>query len=683
MFSEPILPLDDFAPPEPREVRVDGVEKPVAAVLLNTFAPALSHPLDFLIPAKLDAVAVPGVLVKVKVGTKRYTGVIVERKDSTDWQKPLREIERTLGDLPLLDIPTLELLENVSLYYGTGPSALLRYALPERRVKVEQDFSTARPELDPNAVTMPPPEQTTWARYAGGVEFFSDLCQGRHPRAVVSSLPLVNNPHFQPSSRFQPIAELVAAAWSNGEQSLIVMPTVEQADEAYLYLRDYFADSDQVVLYTSEIPTAASYETFLRSRFGTAAVVVGTRGAVFLPLARPGLFFLWDDLAWSLSSDMFPNFSSRQVLLMRSQLCGVALVLAHYSVNAGDLQLVTRHFARGLTPNREVLRQCTGRFEFLSEDAQLAEGMTGAMLLPNAALRLVRRGLQSGPVLLLIPPDGAFSVVSCANCGTNAVCEVCAGPLTFEGSRLVCTRCGNVPAHYACLRCASTKLRGRHLQSRTVIDDIGRAFSGVPVLVSRPGKGRIGLVDGASRLVIAYPGGEPFATGGYEAAVILRAHMWANRTALWTAQELMRQFLAAGSLVKPEGRILVTNRIDSRLEQALVRWDPWSFAAHDLREREAGHFAPAWRTALLQGSSLSEVLAFLRQDFPEIMVFGPVPTRENPALSTAFVSVSLRDSQEFGRALRAVELQNARERKSGSSGLRIVVDPPDPAGQIG
>ncbi|MCV0021060.1 primosomal protein DnaI, partial [Mobiluncus curtisii] len=124
MFSEPILPLDDFAPPEPREVRVHGVEKPVAAVLLNTFAPALSHPLDFLIPAKLDAVAVPGVLVKVKVGAKRYTGVIVERKDSTDWQKPLREIERTLGDLPLLDIPTLELLENVSLYYGTGPSAL-------------------------------------------------------------------------------------------------------------------------------------------------------------------------------------------------------------------------------------------------------------------------------------------------------------------------------------------------------------------------------------------------------------------------------------------------------------------------------------------------------------------------------------------------------------------------------
>jgi len=159
--------------------------------------------------------------------------------------------------------------------------------------------------------------------------------------------------------------------------------------------------------------------------------------------------------------------------------------------------------------------------------------------------------------------------------------------------------------------------------------------------------------------------------------------MWANRTALWTVQEVMRQFLAAGALVKPQGRILVTNRIDPRLEQALVRWDPWGFAALDLREREAGHFAPAWRTALLQGQSLGEVLAFLRQRFPEITVFGPVPARENPALSTAFVSVALRDSQDFGRALRAVELQNARERKSGSDALRIVVDPPDPAGQIG
>ena len=127
----------------------------------------------------------------------------------------------------------------------------------------------------------------------------------------------------------------------------------------------------------------------------------------------------------------------------------------------------------------------------------------------------------------------------------------------------------------------------------------------------------------------------------------------------------------------------MTNRIDPRLEQALVRWDPWGFAALDLQEREAGHFAPAWRTALLQGESLGEVLAILRQEFPEITVFGPVPARGNPALSTAFVSVGLRESQDFGRALRAVELQNARERKSGSASLRIVVDPPDPAGQIG
>lgn len=664
-------------------MRVDGVDKPVAAVLLNTSAPALSRPLDFLIPPKLNAAAAPGVLVKVKVGTKRYTGVIVERKDSTDWQKPLREIERTLGDLPLLDTSTLELLENVSIYYGTEPSSLLRYVLPERRVQVEQTLSIDPPQWDTTTVTAEPPVQTTWARYAGGIEFYSELCRGHHPRAVVSALPLGNNPHFQPNSRFQPIAELAAAVWFNGEQSLVVMPTVEQAEEAYLYLRDYFANSDQVVLYTSEIPTAASYETFLRSRFGSAAVVVGTRGAVFLPMARPGLFYLWDDLAWSLSSDMFPNFSARQVLLIRSQLCGASLVLSHYSVNAGDLQLVTRHFARGLVPHRDVLRQCTGRFEFLSEDAQLAEGMTGVMLLPNAALRLARQGLKSGPVLLLVPPDGAFSVVSCSNCGTNAVCEVCGGPLTFQGSRLVCTRCGNVPANYACPRCASRKLRGRHLQSRTVIDDIGRSFSGIPVLVSRPGKGRVGLVDSTSRLVIAHPGGEPFAVGGYEAAVILRAHMWTNRTALWTAQEVMRQFLAAGALVKPEGRILVTNRIDSRLEQALVRWDPWGFAVQELREREAGHFAPAWRTALLQGESLGEALSFLRQRFPEITVFGPVPARENPALSTAFVSVDLRDSKDFGRALRALELHNSRSRQSVSGSVRIVVDPPDPGGQIG
>lgn len=682
MFPDELLPREAFASPGPREVHLEGVESPVAAVLLNTTAPALSRPLDFLVPAKFQDTAQVGVLVKAKVSGKLYTGVIVERKDTTDWQKPLRELDRVLGVLPLLDAATLELLEHVSLFYGTRPAALLRYALPNRRVKLEADFDTQPSDLAAVAPKLPAVEETTWSRYQGGVEFLGDLRAGNHPRAVQSSLPLANNDRFAPQARFQPVAELAASTWRNGEQSLIILPTTEEAAEAYLYLRSCFKGSDSVVLYTSEIPPGSAYTAFLRARFGKAAIVVGTRGAVFLPLARPGLFYLWDDLAWSLNSDMFPNFSARQVLLYRTQLSGAALVLSHYSVNAADLQLVQRNFANHLVPFRETLRECSGRFDFLSEENQIAEGITGSMLLPQAALQVLRQGLRQGPVLVLVPPDGSFSVVSCSNCGNNASCEVCHGPLTYQGPRLICTRCGFVPADYRCPQCGGSRMRGRHLQSRTVIDDIGRFFKGVPVLVSRPGPGRVGMIDDTPRLVIAHSGGEPFATGGYQAAAILRARMLANRTALWTGQEVMRRFLAAGALVKPGGRILVTDTIDPFWQQALIRWDPWAFAAEDLAQRQAGHFAPAWRTALLQGQDLETPLEFLRGQFPDLTVFGPVPSRHDANLDTAFVSVPLHCGADFGRALRALELQATTGRKSANAAWQVTVDPADPGGEI-
>ena len=89
-----MLPLTGLETPGSRRVALEGVVNPVAAVLINTFTPQLSQPLDFLVPRKLSETAQVGCLVKVKVGGKEYLGVITARKDQTEWMKPLSEIRR-------------------------------------------------------------------------------------------------------------------------------------------------------------------------------------------------------------------------------------------------------------------------------------------------------------------------------------------------------------------------------------------------------------------------------------------------------------------------------------------------------------------------------------------------------------------------------------------------------------
>lgn len=677
-----MLPLPDFTSPGPRRITVEGVSNPVVSVLISTAAPQLSQPLDYLVPRTFDAAAQIGCLVKVKINGRVHVGVITARGDTTDWQKPLREIERVLGKLQILDSETLKLLETVSLHYGTTASQLLRYALPVRRAKVEKlDFSPV--DLTASAPSDVDFEHSTWAAYTGGTEMLTEIAKGGNPRAVVSALPQANRDDTEAEQRFRPLWELAAATWTAGKQSLFILPTNEEAADAYLYLKKQFSQesSDAVVLYTSQMPLTEAYQAFMQARFGRAAVIVGTRGAVFVPLAKPGLFYCWDNMALSLSSDMHPNFSARMVLLMRCVASEAALVFSHYSVNAADMQLVQRHFADQLKPTRDMLRACTPRFSFLEIERQPHIDPTFTTPVPTPAMRLVRKALQTGPVLIQIPRDASFSVVSCVSCGQAARCPVCQTALDYRGSQLQCSRCGYQAADYACPRCGERKTRGRFLQSRTVIDDIGRLFPSVPVLVSRLGEGRLTRVDNQKRLVVAYPGTEPLVDGGYRAGLILRPNMLAARTALWTGQEVMRRFLAMASLVKPGGTVFVTESINPDWQQALIRWDPWGWAANDLRERQDGHFAPAWRTALLSGENLQAPLDYLRELFKDATILGPVPTAKMPGLYTAFVSVSLALSADFGRALRALQLRYGGFRKD-SPKLHVEVDPSDPAGQI-
>ncbi|EFN92929.1 putative primosomal protein N' [Mobiluncus mulieris FB024-16] len=685
-----MLPLTGLETPGSRRVALEGVVNPVAAVLINTFTPQLSQPLDFLVPRKLSETAQVGCLVKVKVGGKEYLGVITARKDQTEWMKPLSEIRRVLTPWPLLDGATLELLESVSLHYGVGPAALLRYVLPTRRVKIEAKFDTSPLDLAAFA-PWPGMAGSSWDGYGGGTQFLAEIRAGESPRAVVAALPQITGcvngvlPEKLAdrglSARFLSVAELASTMWQSGRQSLLVFPSAAEAAEAYLFLRHFFDQAEQqVVLYTSQIPPAAAYEAFLKARFGHAAVIVSTRGGVFLPLARPGLCYCWDDTALSLSSDMFPNFSARQVLLQRVTQTDMALVLAHYSVSAGDLQLVERGFARKLTPNRETLRENTPRFYFLDWESQMTEGPTAQMLLPSRALRVARRALDGGPVLISVPPDGKYSVVSCVNCGENASCPHCSGPLRFQASQLMCSRCGLVVGGFTCSRCGSAKVRGRLLQSRTLVEDIGRMFPEVSILVSKPGDGHLTRIGSESRLVVAGHGGEPEAEGGYQAALILRAHMLASRTALWTSQEVMRRFLNVAALVAPGKTVFVTEPLGTLWEQSLIRWDPWQAAAADLRERQIGHFAPAWRTVLLQAPQLGEALEYLHQSLDQPLILGPVPSATRPGIEAAFVSAPLREGTQLGKALRVLGARFGIATDKG--GLSIEVDPADPGGQI-
>jgi primosomal protein N' (replication factor Y) len=152
------------------------------------------------------------------------------------------------------------------------------------------------------------------------------------------------------------------------------------------------------------------------------------------------------------------------------------------------------------------------------------------------------------------------------------------------------------------------------------------------------GSGVLDVVEDRPALVVATPGAEPRVDGGYAAALLLDGRLMLDRPDLRAAEESVRRWLAAVSLVRPSsegGTVVLVADPALAPVQAVVRHDPAGFAARELAEREALHLPPAWRLAELTGQP-SDVADLLdRAVLPAgATVLGPVPV-PNPRRSAA------------------------------------------------
>ena len=201
-----------------------------------------------------------------------------------------------------------------------------------------------------------------------------------------------------------------------------------------------------------------------------------------------------------------------------------------------------------------------------------------------------------------MPRRGYLAAVACARCRAQARCATCAGPLEIGGSHGTpgCRWCGALATDWACARCGSGQLRALVTGAARTAEELGRAFPGVPVRTSG-GQHVLAAVPAEPALVIATPGAEPVAHGGYAAALLLDGWALLGRPSLRAAEEALRRWLNAAALVRPAAPVVVLAEATLPAVQALIRWDPVTFSERELAERAELGFPPAVRMASVTG----------------------------------------------------------------------------------
>lgn len=633
----------------------------------------LDRPFDYLVPAELDEVAVPGTRVKVRFAGQLVDGWLLSRADDSGHTGRLAYLEKVVSPEPVLAPEIAGLARAVADRYAGNLADVLRLAVPPRHARVEKeprDDQSAAAVVAGDAVvdegTVVDPRG--WRDYPTGPALLRALTDGRAPRAVWSALPGEDW-----AARY---ADAVAATVAGGRGAVVVVPDARDLDRLDAALTAVLGEGWHVSL-TAALGPARRYRAFLAARRGRVPVVIGTRAAMFAPVERLGLVAVWDDGDDLHSEPRAPYPHARDVLLTRAQLAEAGALVGGYARSAEAQLLLETGWAREVVADRATVRARIPAIAPTGDDPQLARDPGAATArLPSLAWTAARDALrQDLPVLVQVPRRGYLPSISCADCRTPARCAHCAGPLALPsaGGTPACRWCARVAAAYACPQCGGRRLRAAVTGARRTAEEMGRAFPGVPVRTS--GREEV-LTDvpGGAALVVATPGAEPVAEGGYGAVLLLDSWALLTRADLRAGEEALRRWLAAAALARPApaGRVVVVADGALAPVQALLRWDAAWFAGRELAERRELGFPPAVRMASVTGpaEAVADLLTAAR--LPEdAEVLGPVPAEEGR--ERMLVRVPRARAAALAEALHSAA--GARAARKAADPVRLQVDP--------
>jgi primosomal protein N' (replication factor Y) len=662
-------------------------ELPVARVAVDIPLSHLDRPFDYAVTTEQDTDAVPGARVRVRFAGRLRDGFILDRVATADHEGALTPLSKIVSSEPVLTPEIAKLIRKIADHYAGTFADVVRLAIPPRHAATElAERTRAQHELPADHPAGP------LVDYPTGTGFLAALRAGGQARAMWQVTPSA-----APSGDWAlGLATAARACVESGRGALIIVPDQGDLDRLGASCTQLLGASNFAVL-VAEAGPAARYRAFLSASRGDVRVVIGNRAAAYAPVHDLGLIALWDDGDDLLGEQRAPYPHTRDVVALRAHDAQAAVLFASYARTAELQAWLERGWLQELADDRVIVRHAAPRVK-VTADSDFAlerDPAARAARLPHEVFEMMRATLPQGPVLVQVPRAGYLVALVCQECREPARCAFCGGPTRVpagaprEGviSRVSCAWCDRPQTNWECPICGSRRVRAPIVGVERTAEELGKAFPQTSVRQSIGGK-RITTVPDTSGIVVATPGAEPPAAGGYAGAVLLDTPLMLLRQDLRAAEEALRRWLNVVALVRSGadgGSVIAVGESSGRALQALVRLDPGGFAARELAERAAARFPPAAKLITIEGpaEAVSEFASLLHAP-STAQSLGPADliirrsaaaNASEPALQRVIIRTPLAEGTALVAAVKDVAAVRSARKSDGP--LRIRVDPMD------
>ncbi len=405
--------------------------------------------------------------------------------------------------------------------------------------------------------------------------------------------------------------QLIAACLQREQQALVLVPEIGLTPQTLARFEQRFAAT--IAVLHSGLTDAERYRAWEDARSGAAQIVIGTRSAIFTPLARPGLFIVDEEHDGSYKQQDGFRYSARDVAVKRAQIHDCPILLG-----SATPSLESIHNAQaGRYRHQQLTRRASsgGMPEIRALDVRKQALQAG---LSDTLVAAVEQTLQQGQqVLLFLNRRGYAPTLQCHDCGWIAECRACDARLTVHRRRrrLRCHHCGaSAVLHRQCPQCHSERLLAAGLGTEQTEDFLRARFEQWPV--HRVDSDSIHGRDAMQALADEVNRGEPcillgtqmLTKGHHFPAVSLVAVIDADAllfSADFRGEERMAQLLTqvAGRAGRAElaGSVLLqTHYPDHPALVAMLHTSYADQARSLLRQRQAAGLPPAGHLVLLR-----------------------------------------------------------------------------------
>ncbi|MCU8041224.1 primosomal protein N' [Shewanella oncorhynchi] len=429
-----------------------------------------------------------------------------------------------------------------------------------------------------------------------------------------------------------------------GKQALILVPEIGLTPQTINRFKRRFKVN--VAILHSGLTDNQRLEAWRQARCGQAAIIIGTRSALFTPMAYPGIIILDEEHDSSFKQQEGVGYHARDLAVMRGHLEAIPVILGT------------------ATPSLESLQNAlSGRYHhlLLGERAGAAkkvrQGIIDIKNMPLKAgmsvplLNEIRLHLDAGnQVLLFLNRRGFAPALLCHECGHLHECDRCDAFFTVHQSlgEICCHHCGNqyaIPKQ--CHKCGSTMLMGQGIGTEQLAEALQQEFPKHPVV--RIDRDTTRLKGSLETHLNAIHKGEYKILVGTQ--MLAKGHHFPDVTlvglldvdgALFSADfraperfgQLYTQVAGrAGRASKPGTVLLQTHQSDNPILRDLLHRGYGEFARSQLKERQQALLPPAWHMVLVRAEAhlasdadnfLNAFAALLPQD-KEFEVIGPMP----------------------------------------------------------